>query len=84
MALTTGLISNPLQVFIQNLNKTAQTDPNAAIKQFCDQLEQLVFEAIKNATLTLPSRQVVVQGANSGGPVVAANESPLTFQKILT
>lgn len=81
--LTEGLISKPLLSYLQAQNETVQTDPQAAMQKFCNEIEAIVFNAIKSATVIIQPAAIQVTGANSGGPVQSENISPITLNQVI-
>ena len=57
--------------------KQVQTDPDKSLDELAEQLEKVVYDAIKSVTITIPSGQIIV--ATSTGP--AANVQPIILQK---
>lgn len=75
-----GLVSQPLKVYLKTANEVEQQDPEKAINAFCEKIEEIIFNAIKNANLTVPPGLVNVTGTN--GP--ASNITPIIVQKGLS
>ena len=73
--LSKGLISTPLEKFIKKANKSKQLNSAASIKEFSNELEDIIFNAIKKATITLPPGTVIVAGSattqTNAQPIVA-------------
>lgn len=79
--LTKGMFSQPLFDFMKEQNKDVQEDPEKAMKAFCDKMEELMFSAIQNATITLPTGTVNVVNPTAGPSV---NVAPIILQKVLS
>lgn len=78
--LTEGLISTPVEKFIKKMNKTKQLNPNTSVKEFSKELEKIIFNAIKQATITLPPGTVIV----AGSATTQTNAQPITASKVLS
>lgn len=84
--LTKGLIANSLADFIKNQNKQKVENSDVAIDNYCKELEERVFEAIKSSsiTITIPAGIINVTGFAGTVPVVCVNPSPITLTAPLT
>lgn len=71
-----GSISNPLVSFITESNSKNQDDPAKSILEFSEKLEELIFTAIKSATITIPSGLVTV----TGSPATQTNPQPIIIE----
>lgn len=78
--LTKGLVSNPLQTFLKKQNAKVQEDPDKAMKEFADQLEELIFKAIESATLVLPTGAIQVQGTQVSQQNIVTLQIPNALQ----
>lgn len=74
-----GLISKPLKKFIEKMNKQKQTDANKSIADFSQEMETIIFKAIKKATITLPPGSIQVVGS----PSAQANAAPITLNNTI-
>ena len=77
MPLIAQAFAGKLKAFILQINTVEQDDKDAAITAFCNELETDVYNAIKSITITIAPETIVVEGVNSGGPIVATNISPI-------
>lgn len=79
MALISGVVSTQLYEFIQKQNATEIQDKDVAIREFCNKIEELIYQSVRNATLTIPSGMVLVSqpptvvGAVNPAPIVVIN-----------
>lgn len=81
--LVEGQLASSLKTFIENLNTTTQEDKDAVITLFCNEIETLIYAAIKSVTIIIQPGTIIVEGANTGGPVIANNQLPLTLTNTL-
>jgi len=74
--LVQGEFSQALNTFITNVNKVAVDDQETAITNYCNMIEELVYNAIKSATITiLPGKIITV-----GSPTTQTNVSPIILE----
>lgn len=74
MALVPGQIANQLFAFMQEQNSSKIEDPVAAQHEFCRKMEEMIYQAILNATYqVLPGTAII---ATTTGP--ASNAAPIT------
>lgn len=82
MPLITGAISTELYNFIQEANATQVENKDEAIRKFCVKIEELIYNSIRNATLTIPSGTVNVVAPPPTG--VGTNPIPIVVLNGLT
>lgn len=75
MPLVPGTIKEPLKLFLKTQNAAKVSDPEAAMDAFCQKIEDLVFQAIKSQTITIPTGLVAVVGS----PTAQANPAPIVI-----
>lgn len=75
--LTKGEISKKVFDFIKSNNQNANEDPEKAMSDFANMIEEAIYKAINNADIIVKPGIIVV--ATSTGP--ASNITPLTIQK---
>jgi hypothetical protein len=71
-----GVISSSLISFLQGIKTVPQSDADAAIQQYAEELESLIYQAIKNADIIIPQGAVVI--ATSTGPAI--NPAPIVLK----
>lgn len=69
-------IANLHKAFLKKVNSAPVKDQDAAIQQYCEQVESLIYTAIKDMTITIPVGKIIV--LTSSGP--AANTQPIVLQ----
>jgi len=52
--LTAGVVKTAIVAFLNNSNSSTQENKDAAIENFAQELENIIYNAIKNAQLTIP------------------------------
>lgn len=75
--LVKGQISKELFTFVKNQNESVQEDADKAMQDFCNKIEEVVFNAIKSASITLQPGIITVLTAQ--GP--AANVTPIQIEE---
>lgn len=65
--LISGQITKDLYTFMKSQNNNVITDTDKAFKDFSDEIEKVVFEAIKSATITIPPGSIIVQTSTGPG-----------------
>lgn len=81
--LVPGQISEHLKSFILQVNELPVENRDLAVEKFTQEIELIVFNAIRSLTIVIPSSAVIVTGANAGGPVLATNLSPIILQGVV-
>lgn len=76
MPLVPGQLATSMKGFVQAANKMKQEDANAAIEKYCQQLETVIYNAIRSMTITIPPGSIVTVG----GPTTQANVNPVIIQ----
>lgn len=80
MALVPEEAKNVLKQFIVTANKTEQKDLDAIIDQFCGVIEQIVYSAVKSATITILPGQI----QTAGSATAQANPAPIVLENAIT
>jgi len=78
--LTAGVVKTAIVAFLNSSNSSTQESKDAAIENFAQELENIIYNAIKNAQLTIPPGLVVV----SGSPTTQTNAAPIVVQNGLS
>lgn len=77
MGLEKGKLKKGLSDFIKGVAKMKQEDQDKAIDNYAEMMENLVYDAIRSATVTIPSGAIKTQGSATaqanGAPVVVEN-----------
>lgn len=76
--LVKGLIAQELKIFMDQQRATPQEDPDAAIKAFCDKMEEMMFKVVKSMTITITPGQIAVIAPPPSG--VGSNPSPIVIR----
>jgi len=84
MALVAQQLATTMKAFIVQVNAKEQTDVDAAIMAFCNELENVIYAAIKSQTITIPPGAIIATGANGGGPIVCTNANPVIINGTIT
>lgn len=84
--LITNKLSSELYNFIKtsNNNKVPEEKIEESIRNFCNEQEKIIYDAIKSATITIPPGSLIVVGANGGGPVSCTNAQPIILNLIIS
>jgi hypothetical protein len=72
-----GKFASTFEAFILKLNSIEQKDKEEVIKQFCQQLENDIYAAIKDIVIVIPPGIIQVQGS----PGAQANIIPITLKQ---
>ena len=78
--LTAGVVKTAIVAFLNSSNSSTQESKDAAIENFAQELENIIYNAIKNAQLTIPPGLVAV----SGSPTTQTNAAPIVVQNGLS
>lgn len=65
--LISGQIKKSLYTFMKSQNSQVIEDTDSALKKFSEEIENVVFEAIKSATITIPPGGIIVQTSTGPG-----------------
>lgn len=77
--LAVGKLAKSLEAFITKLNSSEQKDPKKSIKEFCEQEEKTIYDAIRSITITIPSGSIVVTTPQGPG----TNTQPIVLQNVV-
>ena len=77
--LIAGELSNSMRDFVMNVNKIPQEDAEKAINAYCNNLENIIYDAIKSLTITIPPGAIQVQGSS----VAQTNLAPIVLEKVI-
>jgi hypothetical protein len=54
-----------MKAFILDVNKMKQEDADKAIDTYCKKLEEVIYNAIRSLTITIPSSAIQVAGSST-------------------
>jgi hypothetical protein len=75
-----GELAQQMKDFILQANESTQEDSGKAIEAFCNKLEQLIDQRIKQATITIIPGQIIVVGS----PSAQANAIPIILNEAIS
>lgn len=75
MPLVKGKIKGLLVNFLESANSSKKSDTKKAVEAYAEEMESIIYEAIKDITITIPSGMVIV----SGSAVTQTNLAPIVL-----
>lgn len=65
--------------FMKEVNTKAVEDQDKAIEVYCEKLESIVYDAIKEITIVIPAASINVQGS----PSAQSNLVPIILENVI-
>ena len=72
-----GVIASQLYEYMKVENANESQNPDASMRRFCEKMEELIYRAIKNATITIPPATINVVAPPPTG--VGTNPAPVVL-----
>jgi len=79
MSLKKGKLARSMKKFILEANELEVQDRDKAIDDYCSTIERVVYDAIKDLTIVIPTGSIVV----SGTALTQSNLTPIVLEKVV-
>jgi hypothetical protein len=79
MALIEGALANSMKAFLNSQNGKVQEDKDAAIEEYANNMEKLIYNAIRSIEIVIPSGMIMVQGS----PSAQTNIAPIILTEVV-